>query len=553
MDAAVKRFLDDVWSELMNIYNKESEGINGFIGHRSLQAGVKDYLQVAWRDGKIHIDVEEPLDWTDSSYTIEAGPYIAELTDERIRSELYPALHQRVEELFLSEKLGPRFFDYRFQIVLIFEMEDEDLRICENLVNGEKLNELRQSLQTFITSKIMPDLPVLPSADDQFFFSRHLMNSDLMKQEEEVVDPLIRRLSDKLRRNRERMNEWIGQYTSAMDDWMQNVYLPRYFRRAGSYEMDWIPKEDMALMNLNTEELSFFVYAALQIGKSKPDTRERYLKLAVQLGSKQAAEYIHRGSGKFNPVYKDSRAEIHNNDVTQTIEVRILAEEEAAYGEALDQITELLQKGFPKEYKLKLKSKQKNYLPLKKMAKSGLHQFFAGALTYPALYPKLDVYANTAMEPYAWYKDTEPSEKSVMPGTYAVLGLGLYSTEYFSLVSRYMEMVDTEHQMIQDGYAEAFIDAHGVDTELMPVLVDILLAGNEEARPVKNFVIDQIELAEVLHQELLSKEIYEREQVLYRIFGSHAKLEKAVKSEQTELKPILAELLALVSGMEIKT
>ena len=549
MNVAVQRFLDDVWNELMTVYYKESERINGFIDNRALQAGVKDYLQVAWRDGKIHIDVEEPLDWTDSSYKIEAGPYIAELTDELIKSELYPALRKRVEELFVSEKLGPRFFDYRFQLILSFEMEDEDLTISEQLVNEEKLNQLRQSLQKFIEFKIMPDFPVLPSVDDQFFFSRHLLNPDLMKQEEAALDPLIRRLSDKLRSNRERFNEWTGQYTLAMDDWVQNVYLPRYFMRADSFTIDWTPKEDIALMNPNVEGLSFFVYAALQIGKTKPDTRGQYLKLAVQLGSKQAAEYIQRGSGKFDPVYKGSSADIHNNDVTQTIEVWILAEEETAYGEALDQITELLQKGFPKEYKLKLKSKQKNYLPLKKMAKSGLHQFFAGALTYPALYSKLAAYANIAMEPYAWYKDTEPSEKSVMPGTYAVLGLGLYSKEYFSLVSRYMKMVDTEHQMIQDGYAEAFIDAHGMEPELMPVLVDILLAGNEEARPVKNFVIDRIELAEVLLQELLSKEIHEREQVLYRIFGSRAKLEKAVKTEQKELefRAIFAKFLTFIS------
>lgn len=100
MNAAVQRFLDDVWSEMITIYNKETIRINEFIENRPLQAGIKDYLQVAWRDGKIHIDVEEPFDWTDSSYEIEAGPYIAELTDELIRSELYPALCKRVEELF---------------------------------------------------------------------------------------------------------------------------------------------------------------------------------------------------------------------------------------------------------------------------------------------------------------------------------------------------------------------------------------------------------------------------------------------------------------------
>ena len=548
MDAAVRRFLDDVWDKLMTIYSKESKRIDEFVSHRPLQAGVMDYLQVAWRGGKIHIDIDEPLDWTDSSYKIEAGPYIAELTEERIRTELYPSLRKEVEELFLSDKLGARFFDYRFQIILSVEMKEEDIQICGQLVNNEKLNQLRQSLQEFINSKIIPDLPILPSGDDQFFFSRHLINPDLIKQKEDTVDPLIQRLSDKLRSNKERLNEWIGQYTSALDDWIQNVYLPCYFNRADSYAIDWIPKENIDLINMDAKQLSFFVYAALQIGRKRTGAREQYLKLAVQLGSKQAEDYIRRGSGKFAPVYKGTYAEIHNNDVTQTIEVRILAEEEAAYGEVLDHIRELLQKGFPKEYSMKLKSKQKNYLPLKRMAKSELHQFFAAALTYPALYPKLEVYANIAMEPYAWYKDTEPSEKSVMPGTYAVLGLGLYSRDYFPLVSRYMEVIDTEHQMIQDGYAQVFIDTHGLEPELMPVLIDILLAGNDEARPMKNFFIDRIELAEALLQELLSKEIYERELVLYRIFGSLEKLKKAAKSKQTkpELKAVYGELLALV-------
>lgn len=105
-------------------------------------------------------------------------------------------------------------------------MKEEDIQICDQLVNNEKLNQLRQSLQKFINSKIMADLPVLPSVDDQFFFSRHLVNPDLIEQKEDTVDSLIGRLSAKLSSNKERLNEWIGQYTSAMDDWIQNVYLP---------------------------------------------------------------------------------------------------------------------------------------------------------------------------------------------------------------------------------------------------------------------------------------------------------------------------------------
>lgn len=91
--------------------------------------------------------------------------------------------------------------------------------------------------------------------------------------------------------------------------------------------------------------------------------------------------------------------------MTQMIEIRILYEEDFAYGEALDYIIGLLRQGFPNRYALKLKSGQKKFLPVKNLAKSGLHQFFANALDYPALFPKLAVYAETAM-----------------PGTYAVMG-----------------------------------------------------------------------------------------------------------------------------------
>ncbi|SCW50816.1 hypothetical protein SAMN04487970_101146 [Paenibacillus tianmuensis] len=229
----------------------------------------------------------------------------------------------------------------------------------------------------------------------------------------------------------------------------------------------------------------------------------------------------------------------------QTIEIGILSEEEAAYREALDFICGLLQQGFPKGYELKLESKEKRYLPLKKLAKSGLHQFFANALRYPTLFPQLAAYAELAMEEFAWYQDVEPSEKSVMPGTYAVFGLGLSSDAYFPLLQRYMVLVDSEHQSMQDGYAEAFIEAHGLTPERMPVFVAILLGGSESAKPLKNLAINTPELGEALIQELETKEDYDREVVIYRIFGSTKKLAQAAKKESSPVKEQLERLLEL--------
>ncbi|MNU63179.1 hypothetical protein D3C71_524250 [compost metagenome] len=551
MSQAVETFLDEVWDEIKSIYAREHQ--RGEVKNRSrLQAGMKDYLRVAWRkgkfnwaQGKIHIDIYEPFSWSDSSYQIEAGSYIVELTDEQLTEEFFPALCGRMDELFHSEEYGPQFFDYRFNIVFEFEREQFGLTLHRQLVNESKLAQLRKALDQFIKSKIWSELPVLPGDHDLFFFANLLVNPDLMKQEEQEIDPLIRQLSDKLHKFPKRRDEWVRHYTSAFKHWAQEIFLPRYFETTGSYGQEWVIKEGMDLGAVDSRALDFFLYAALQIGSSDSDTRQEYLELAVHLGSDRAQAYLNTGSGKFVSAYRGERMEGKNNDVTGTIEIRILSEEEQAYGEAMDYIIGLLQQGFPKGYQLKLKSSQKHLLPVKKLAKSKLHQFFANALSYPALYPKLAEYADIAMEEFAWYRDVEPGEKSVMPGTYAVMGLGLYSEAYFSLVCLYMELVDTEHQMVQDGYAEAFIDAHGVQAEHMPVLVSILLGGNEEGRQVKNITIDRPELADALIQALKGKEDHQAQLVLSRIFGSQKKLSGSVRQAQPPLRERLEQLLAI--------
>ncbi|WP_433945063.1 DUF6138 family protein [Paenibacillus sp. SN-8-1] len=552
MSQYVESFLNEVWNEVMAIYARESRNMGQGKNRSRLQAGMKDYLRVAWRKGKfswaeghIHIDVYEPFSWNDSSYQIEAGPYITELTDEQLTREFFPALCERMDQLFQSQEFGPQFFDYQFSVVFEFERENLNITLQHRLVNESKLTELRKSLEHFIQTKIMSELPVLPGEHDLFFFANLLVNPDLMKQEEQEIDPLIRQLSDKLRKFPKRRDEWVRHYTSAFKHWAQKQFLPRYFDPVGDYGQEWVMKERTDLTAVDSGELNFFLYAALQIGSSDPNTRQVYLELAVQLGSEQALAYLNTGSGQFSSAYRGERMEGKNNDVTKMIEIRILSEEEQAYGEALNYIIGLLRQGFPKSYRLKLKSSQKHFLPVKKLAKSKLHQFFANALSYPSLYPKLAEYADTAMEEFAWYEDVEPGEKSVMPGTYAVMGLGLYSEAYFPLVCRYMELVDTEHQMVQDGYAEAFVATHGVKVEHMPVIVSILLGGNEEGRPVKNITIDRPELAEALIQALKGRENHEVELVLCRIFGSPKKLSGAVRQAQPPLRDGLEQLLTL--------
>lgn len=288
MNQAVDAFLNKVWKEITTIYAKESKRINEFKDQSRLQAGVNRYLRVAWRkgkftwaEGKIHIDVYEPLSWTDSSYKFEADTYVTELTDELLTEEFFPALCGFVDGLFRSEELGPRFFDYKFEVVFEFEWEKSKLTLNQQLFNEPKLIQLQKTLDHFIQTKILPDLPVLPGENDMFFFARHLVNPDLMKQEAEEIDSLIRRLSDKLNKNQERKNNWIREYTSAFNSWARDHFLPQHFTHSGNYGNEWILKGEPIHPTVDDGELDFFLYAALQIGFIDPETRQKYLELAV--------------------------------------------------------------------------------------------------------------------------------------------------------------------------------------------------------------------------------------------------------------------------------
>ena len=79
-------------------------------------------------------------------------------------------------------------------------------------------------------------------------------------------------------------------------------------------------------------------------------------------------------------------------------------------------------------------------------------------------------YAEVAMKEFQWYNDVEEGEKSCMPGSYAVFGLGLIGEEYFPLVSKYFEILDDEHQMVHKYFISALIDRYGVNEKSLPII-----------------------------------------------------------------------------------
>ena len=196
------------------------------------------------------------------------------------------------------------------------------------------------------------------------------------------------------------------------------------------------------------------------------------------------------------------------NDVFAEISVKIKQESAMAYDKALDFIIALLKSDFPASYYIKFSSKApKQFLPIKGIEKSPTHRFFAQALQYEELRSKLVAYAEVAMKEFQWYSDVEEGEKSCMPGSYAVFGLGLIGEEYFPLVSKYFELLDDEHQMVHKYFVSALIDHYGVNEKSLPLICQGITSAQFDM-VFKNL---EKEMEKPENKELLTKFLKEKE------------------------------------------
>lgn len=112
----------------------------------------------------------------------------------------------------------------------------------------------------------------------------------------------------------------------------------------------------------------------------------------------------------------------------------------------------------------------------------------------------------------------EDGEKAVLPGTYAVMGLGLVSEAYFPLLTTYFETVDEEHQMAQLHYIDNFIERYGITEASFTVICAGILSSQSERKykALKAFFKDKANLP-LLEKELAKYEDYEQEAVRYAV------------------------------------
>ena len=480
-------------------------------GRNELWEGITDYLKIKQRKDKI--------EFHNTSEEYSGSPSITikdfdQLPDDFIDNELLPALEEQLTQMFFNPEFYYRF-EYKLTIVFDFlSATGHHARKQLRLEHPERKAELKERLDTYVQKVIYEATEKMKEKEVHTFFDK-LFDFELTGYSEDKVVEILNKgitLIDPKWKKTLKEYQWCLLYHTR--EWKEKVFMKLYYK---GEDDDYSLKKGITPEKVDAHKLNLFVAQALWHIKYKEyswdveDACEDLERAAKELGSKKAAMYLKEGTGILpNELihYKDSDVECDANDVFAEISVKIKQESATAYDKVLDFIIALLKADFPASYYIKFSSKaSKQFLDIKGIAKSPTHRFFAQALQYEELRPKLVAYAEVAMKEFQWYNDVEEGEKSCMPGSYAVFGLGLIGEEYFPLVTKYFSLLDDEHQMIHKYFVSALIDRYGVNEKSLPLICQGITSAQFDM-VFKNL---EKEMEKPENKELLAKFLKEKE------------------------------------------
>ena len=439
-------------------------------GRNELWEGITDYFKIKQLRDKIEFYTSDG-EYTSKSITI-AGFH--EIPQETVENTIIPALEEQLTQMFFNPDF---YYRFEYKLTLVFEFQFGLGRHFQKeltLEHPERKAELKERLDAYVQKVIYDQTAKMKEKEIHSFFDK-LFDCELNGYSEDKVIEILEKgfllIDPKWKKT---MEEYLWCLLYYSNQWKEVVFMPLYYNVKGEdWSKEYTLKRDLEVKNVDQAKLNLFIQQALWRIKYKEyswDVRfacEDLERAAKELGSEKAAMYLKKGTGILpdNLIhYKDSEVECDANDVFATITIKIKQESAATYDKALDFIIALLNTDFPRSYQIKFSSKApKQFLNIKGIAKSSTHRFFAQALQYEELHSKIAAYAEAAMREFEWYNDVEEGEKSCMPGSYAVFGLGLISEEYFPLVSKYFELLDDEHQMVHKYFVSALIDRYGVN------------------------------------------------------------------------------------------
>ncbi|MEC0258890.1 DUF6138 family protein [Paenibacillus lautus] len=544
--------MDQTLDTLLNEMKQEIDKWMAYISDKNadkivkrtpLQIGIHDYALLEYDKGRVSMTDDE----LDLSMPVDKGMPGEPLTEEHVREHIVPELSSYMQDKL--DEVPSSFIDYQFTFNGKFRVREGDLNLCIlTYVDETKKKQLQERISIYIANKLEAGTyPTKPL--ETFFLSRHILDEGLFPDADPAWIIAVFERVQQLNKGNQHLAEHRSFLITALRNWAEQCWLPRYFDNIGTqWQREYKKKIDIHLENTEQGPIELLIYAAILILKYEPSysrsTGLAMLDCAKELGSVRAKRLAKEGSGTFvkeDISLRDEMVECTANDVFAEVSIAIKQETGESYARALRFLTRLFNLGFPKSYQIKLKSSVKQWLPIKGLAKSGTHRFFANAVEYPDMYPYLEEYAKAAMEPFEWYADTE-GENNCMPGSYAVFGLGLKDQTYFPLVEEYMGKVDDEHQSVQNHFTVSFIERHGVSVETVPTLVKCMLHCTDSMKLKVQSDMEHGLNVRLLLDQVRDLPYYRVEHIVYLIWGGTDKLKKIAAKAEGERAQWLSEL-----------
>lgn len=557
MNEQQKEAIEEMKTAIYKWFDEQEERVerDGLGKRTPLQIGIFSFILLDYRPGRTTVDGSKAMGSASGKKSMKASPF----TKEQILQEVQPLLADIIKERLDKLEASP-LIDYRLTFQGRFATMDGpvELTVLE-LVYEEKKRRLLEQIQLYIENKLEKGSNATKRLET-FFLSRHLLDPHLFPEIEAAkVIASFDRIQELNKGAVEALAEHRRDMIWALTQWVENEFLPQYCDiTRNDYRADeYTIKPGAVLENKDepSQPVDLLLYCAVMIIRFEPNYSkskgQTFLQLAKQLGSDKAARMLKKGSDSFSNDEVHMRRELVEckaNDVFSLFTIHIRKEAAAAYELSISFILSLLRKDFPKSYKIKLKSSSREYLPIKGLARSDTHRFFANALAYSELHPLLEEYTREAMVEFEWYEDGD-DEKSVMPGSYAVFGLGLASERYFPLVEAYMNLVDDEHQLVHDKFTAVFAETYGITASSIPTLIACLLRSHDSLKLKLQTELESEDKLLLLVKQIEALSDDEAERVLYPIWGNTEKLASLARKAQQPRKELLLRLLKAV-GME---
>ena len=481
-----------------------------------LQEGYDNYLKITFKEREINYD-EFNFAWKgDPNLKIDFYE-LGDIKRDEFIKEIIPEIKSKFKEVFFKYENS---FVFRYKLLLIIEFEEEN-DLLEDIIYREELyfenkkrkEKLKSKMEDYIKEVIFEEKKAIKDDRECVVFIGNLFDFNLMEYSEKSLIKLIEKILQVMKSPKNKKLEKKFQYyiIYQLERWVDNIFLK-------------IEPE-----KVTDEQIELYIYKALFQLKygNRYDIKFACddLKNAMnKYNSQKAKQYLEKGTGILSDeliYYKDENLECKANDVLATIDIKIKNEIAKSYEKALDFIINLLSNSFPHSYAIKFSSKsKKEFFNIKGLNKSSTHRFFRRILDFSELYDKLANYAKVAMKEFEWYQDVEEGEKSLLPGSYVVFGLGLYDEKYFPLIEEYYSKLDDEHQLAHQYFIETLIDKYGVTEKSLHIIFEGFLSGQFDKifKNLAKLMKDEAN-KKLLIKESKNFDKYEKETILYSIWG----------------------------------